>query len=216
MSDIIIKFVHIFKNLQGELYCANKPVASCDTQITLNCKVTYSSSTENKIHLFMAYINQKDNSFLLYQNELYELSKSNISKEIPDGFKQVFLKFRSSYNELLTSPLKLFKTDDCPVCMEMIKEDEHPIYTCGHYVHKECLSQCKKHQCPLCRIQVDAYAEQTLHPEIQSHASKLFSLIDNRSAFLISEKIKKLPLKSQETTINTLIEKIKHKICLRL
>ncbi len=214
MSEIV-KFVHIFKNLQGELYCANKPVASCDKKIQLNCKLTLTSQLSTKSHHFMGYIKENAND-LVYENELYEINKSNISKDIPEGYKQVFLKLRSTYENLLDTPLKLYNETDCPVCMEAIKDDEHPIYTCGHFVHQDCLSKCQKNQCPLCRIQIDAYAEQTLHPEIRNHALKLFSLIDNRSAFLISEKIKKLPLKSQETTITTLIDKIKHKVCLRL
>ena len=51
--------------------------------------------------------------------------------------------------------LKLYKydkPDDCPICMESIKEESRPL-NCGHWVHKECLLKWND-ICPTCRTPV--------------------------------------------------------------
>lgn len=47
---------------------------------------------------------------------------------------------------------KFEKPDDCPICMENIKDEKRPL-ECGHYVHKECLLKWND-ICPTCRSPV--------------------------------------------------------------
>lgn len=42
-------------------------------------------------------------------------------------------------------------TEDCSICLDPMSSHGRIKLTCGHYFHKECLSQCKVSKCPQCR-----------------------------------------------------------------
>lgn len=44
----------------------------------------------------------------------------------------------------------LEKPDECAVCLEAIGADEVP-WSCGHYIHRECITRSLKAACPICR-----------------------------------------------------------------
>lgn len=43
---------------------------------------------------------------------------------------------------------------ECPVCLEVLTEDDKPVGRCGHIVHLNCIVQWGKAQCPLCRTEI--------------------------------------------------------------
>lgn len=43
------------------------------------------------------------------------------------------------------------KPDACPICFEEDSSDNLIQLTCGHYLHKECMIQCGRPTCPICR-----------------------------------------------------------------
>lgn len=47
----------------------------------------------------------------------------------------------------------LEKPSDCPVCMEPLTKNDHPI-KCGHWIHNDCLMKCKADTCPMCRTSI--------------------------------------------------------------
>lgn len=47
----------------------------------------------------------------------------------------------------------LEKPEECSVCLEEFDEKEEP-WPCGHYVHRKCITQSMKAECPLCRKQL--------------------------------------------------------------
>lgn len=47
----------------------------------------------------------------------------------------------------------LEKPEECPVCLEEFKIDEEP-WPCGHYIHRSCITQSLKAECPLCRARL--------------------------------------------------------------
>lgn len=72
------------------------------------------------------------------------------------------------------------KTDDCAICLgEMCGSDDNVfMLSCGHMFHTDCISDCKKPECPMCRKQFMA-EEATLlyYPKIlKPLALRLFSL----------------------------------------
>ena len=46
------------------------------------------------------------------------------------------------------------KPDECAVCMESISEQNETPLECGHWIHKQCLINANKHNCPMCRQQM--------------------------------------------------------------
>jgi len=50
---------------------------------------------------------------------------------------------------------KIYECEDCPICMEEIKE-EKDVLVCGHVFHKNCILEWKKIKsaCPFCNIQL--------------------------------------------------------------
>jgi len=57
----------------------------------------------------------------------------------------------SNYCETHTHKYRLEKPDDCPVCMELISSETETPLECGHWIHKQCLRQSNKINCPMCR-----------------------------------------------------------------
>lgn len=47
----------------------------------------------------------------------------------------------------------LEKPEECPVCLEEFKKEEEP-WPCGHYVHRTCITQSLKAECPMCRTKL--------------------------------------------------------------
>jgi hypothetical protein len=72
------------------------------------------------------------------------------------------------------------KSDDCAICLGEMCANARDVFllSCGHMFHVDCLSDCKKPMCPMCRKQFTP-EEATLlyYPKIiQPLAIKLFSL----------------------------------------
>ena len=42
------------------------------------------------------------------------------------------------------------KLDECPICMESLEKEKQPL-SCGHWIHKKCVVQSAKAECPMCR-----------------------------------------------------------------
>lgn len=53
----------------------------------------------------------------------------------------------------------LEKPEECPVCLEEFKADEEP-WSCGHYVHRSCITKSMKAECPLCRTKLKLTLEE--------------------------------------------------------
>jgi hypothetical protein len=48
---------------------------------------------------------------------------------------------------------KIEKPSDCIVCMDELTTDDKPL-ACGHWIHKNCILNCKKLSCPVCRARI--------------------------------------------------------------
>ena len=59
------------------------------------------------------------------------------------------LKINGEYCKQHVDRFRLEKPDECPVCYE--KFDENMPLSCGHWVHRICMKNGKKSQCPICR-----------------------------------------------------------------
>ena len=46
---------------------------------------------------------------------------------------------------------KFEKPEDCIICCEEFAVDDMPLSPCGHWIHKMCVFQTGKQQCPICR-----------------------------------------------------------------
>lgn len=46
------------------------------------------------------------------------------------------------------------KPEECPVCLESLKEEKYPLLECGHWVHHDCVVNSGKAECPCCRASV--------------------------------------------------------------
>jgi len=53
----------------------------------------------------------------------------------------------------------LDKPDECAVCLEELKSDEEP-WPCGHYIHRACITQSLKAECPMCRTKLKLRPEE--------------------------------------------------------
>jgi len=45
----------------------------------------------------------------------------------------------------------IFKTDECVVCLEKFTDKNRPL-KCYHWIHKKCIINSGKDQCPICRV----------------------------------------------------------------
>lgn len=48
----------------------------------------------------------------------------------------------------------LEKPTDCPICADTMENVATPIGPCGHWMHVECMKNCTKPECPICRAKV--------------------------------------------------------------
>ena len=46
------------------------------------------------------------------------------------------------------------KPEECPVCLDTLKDEKYPLLECGHWVHHDCVINSGKAECPCCRAQV--------------------------------------------------------------
>lgn len=65
----------------------------------------------------------------------------------------------------------LEKPDECPVCLEEFKSDEIP-WPCGHYIHRSCITQSLKAECPLCRTALRLTREEERAINARSHQAR--------------------------------------------
>lgn len=65
----------------------------------------------------------------------------------------------------------LEKPDECPVCLEEFKKDEEP-WPCGHYIHRSCITQSLKAECPLCRTVLRLTREEERAIHARSHQAR--------------------------------------------
>lgn len=65
----------------------------------------------------------------------------------------------------------LEKPDECPVCLEEFKNDEIP-WPCGHYIHRNCITQSLKAECPLCRTVLRLTREEERAIHARSHQAR--------------------------------------------
>ncbi len=54
---------------------------------------------------------------------------------------------------------RLHKPEECPVCMDSL-ENVHVPLSCSHWVHRECIVQWGKSQCPVCRANIKLTAKE--------------------------------------------------------
>lgn len=47
--------------------------------------------------------------------------------------------------------MKVYKEENCPICLETFNDEFIPLQPCNHYVHKECVDKWGKQICPMCR-----------------------------------------------------------------
>jgi hypothetical protein len=59
-------------------------------------------------------------------------------------------KKKSKINGYCRLHVQYEKPEDCGVCTEKIEDEERPL-SCGHWVHKECIYNWGKMECPVCR-----------------------------------------------------------------
>ncbi len=64
-----------------------------------------------------------------------------------------------------TKTYKYEKPDECPICMEDMKDEKYPLLgevegKCGHWVHHSCVVSSGKQECPICREKVKLKKEQ--------------------------------------------------------
>lgn len=65
------------------------------------------------------------------------------NKSIKDGI----------YCRLHCDKFRLDKPEECPICMESTTDINIPL-SCGHWVHKKCIIDWGKEQCPVCRSSI--------------------------------------------------------------
>ncbi len=46
----------------------------------------------------------------------------------------------------------MFKTDECVVCLEKFTHKSQPLRKCRHWIHKKCIVNSGKDECPICRV----------------------------------------------------------------
>ena len=63
------------------------------------------------------------------------------------------------YCKLHHKQFSLEKPEDCPICMESLKNVDRPTQ-CGHWIHKECLMKWKEDTCPMCRSEIKFTVEE--------------------------------------------------------
>lgn len=72
------------------------------------------------------------------------------------------------------------KSDDCAICLDGMCGDKQSVFLlqCGHMFHTECLRECIKPQCPVCRIQLKGdEAAMLFYPKVlRPICVKLYSL----------------------------------------
>jgi hypothetical protein len=82
------------------------------------------------------------------------------------------------------------KSDDCAICLGEMCENDKDLFllSCGHMFHVDCLSNCKKPECPICRKQfLPEEATSLYYPKIiQPLAIKLFSLPAQSIEYVLS------------------------------
>lgn len=55
---------------------------------------------------------------------------------------------------------KFQKPDECSICMDSTSNIHTPL-SCGHWVHKKCIIQWGKNQCPICRRKINIIKHKT-------------------------------------------------------
>lgn len=60
-------------------------------------------------------------------------------------------KFNNSDYCTLHHKKTMFKTDNCPICMEKFTDNSRPLKKCHHWIHKKCIIKSGKDECPICR-----------------------------------------------------------------
>jgi hypothetical protein len=96
--------------------------------------------------------------------------KNDLLKHIEEGkqVKTIYKKFVSIYSRFVTKHIDcifqhmkkndinssaLSSSNDCPICLEVIKKNNNIVTDCRHCFHKECLfiHNREKNTCPICR-----------------------------------------------------------------
>lgn len=115
---------------------------------SLTNKLTY--ARRQKAYAWAKYYEQVNNA--LHEDHGHYVAYNRVVAEdaIPTHIK----------NELKEMAAALKKKWECPICMDMIAEDDLDISNCGHYYCKPCLAQLKqtqktagkpKWECAVCR-----------------------------------------------------------------
>lgn len=66
-------------------------------------------------------------------------------------------------------------TEDCPICLQEITQEQNRKLECGHIFHKECLNTwfTNNYTCPICRTEI---IEEKIKFSSQEHKKNLYIL----------------------------------------
>ena len=192
-------YVHLFHSDERSLvyayYVSSAPYETDDLLISCNLRYKGTKTNAQSFILFDPITKE------VYKKQVYDLSQlESTIKSSPERFKveYVFVYLLEQSIENMRQPMGIYEKEDCAICLEHCSQ---PLYTCGHWVHTECISLCKHKRCPLCKKECNLPSLLYIHPSLRSLASSFFQRITRVSAKEIAYGIQTYSLKTQEAIL---------------
>lgn len=87
------------------------------------------------------------------------------------------------------------RPEECPVCYESISEQKRPL-ECGHWIHKQCIVESAKAECPICRCKlqmgkrdlnkIEKLAKKRKTEDLEEEEEELRNNLSNQITYLIA------------------------------
>jgi hypothetical protein len=210
-QDACVYYLHIFKMeksnpVRYKYYASYEPWEQENKVICYNVKMYEWKPSQNCV-IFLDPVTNEVWNHTIYTME--EAERVRVDSRFRSFTIQVFMENIDEAE--LKKPLIVYKEDSCVICLESI---DHPLYTCGHYVHLDCIGKCKKYLCPICKVESRLPNLYYIHQELHEKAIELFGILGKGKSTKIAQFVKGRSKKSQEQILDYFLKLEKSKILL--
>jgi hypothetical protein len=197
-------YLHLFSSVKHSLvfsyYVSYEPYDVEDRLVVSNlrCKGTKTNAS--------SFVCLDKETQEVYKNKVYDISSlEKVMKQVPQRFcvEYVFVYLVGMNSQVSRKSFPIFEKQECAICMESVC---HPLYTCGHWVHAECVSKCKQLCCPMCRVECKLPSILYIHPDVRAIAEPLFDKCKKEHSKKIASVCKGKSKKAQEALVAKLSE----------
>lgn len=114
------------------------------------------------------------------------------------------------FSKLLFAKKQKFKFDDkCPICYELLTEQNVIKTNCSHVFCKSCLSQLKNTICPMCRTEIKKLVSININIDFIEQIKEKINLLNEKTVYSTDLRIKKFFKNVKIERINQNIERSK-------